>query len=187
MPGKLLVLPRAQHPLQLQDKQDHRHSALVRCKPRGKTTTIRSPEGGWYSAVRRRSALFSPPWNPQTQARKGPHGGWGMPLCGGTSLSLRDVGATQLHWKVSHGTEWRCGPWSHPTARQREGPTPSLSHVLSGLSPPQAADRGLRVLCDCDMASTLFLSSQRGSCFHREGEQGSRGGGAGWKPPSFAV
>lgn len=30
VPGKLLVLPRAQHPLQLQNKQDHRHSALMR-------------------------------------------------------------------------------------------------------------------------------------------------------------
>lgn len=29
MPGKLLVLPSAQHPLQLQNKQDHRHSALM--------------------------------------------------------------------------------------------------------------------------------------------------------------
>lgn len=30
VPGKLLVLSRAQHPLQLQHKQDHRHSALMR-------------------------------------------------------------------------------------------------------------------------------------------------------------
>lgn len=30
VPGKLLVLPRAQHPLQLQNKQDHGHSALMR-------------------------------------------------------------------------------------------------------------------------------------------------------------
>lgn len=36
VPGKLLVLSRAQHPLQLQDKQDHRHSALMRWKPRKK-------------------------------------------------------------------------------------------------------------------------------------------------------
>lgn len=39
VPGKLLVLSRAQHPFQLQDKQDHRHSALMCWKPRGKKTT----------------------------------------------------------------------------------------------------------------------------------------------------
>ena len=39
VPGKLLVLSRAQHPLQLQDKLDHRHSALMRWKPRDKKTT----------------------------------------------------------------------------------------------------------------------------------------------------
>lgn len=73
VPGKLLVLPRAQHPLQLQDKQDHRDSALMRWKPRDKEN---KPWNIWKEAGKAWSAdmhgsLLPTPKNKLIR-------GWGM-------------------------------------------------------------------------------------------------------------